>query len=187
MYTCILVGNSSNILNKNLGSYIDGFDNVVRFDRFKIKGYETDLGRKCTYWVLNYKLTTDNRNYIVKNLDKVRKDTYGLKQALILTTQEDKKNIIEKIKKKVDVDIVYQQLKKKFKHKPTTGYLTINYLLQFFPQLVLIGFDFGKSNHYWGNHGISDVPGKHEWGKEKKYIDSLVRQNKIKIIQNEQS
>ena len=182
METCILVGNSSSINGQNLGSYINNFDNVIRFNRFRIKGYEKDLGLKCTHWVLNYKLVTDKRNYLVKNLDKVRKNTYGLKQSLVLTIHKDIKNKIDDIRKKIDIDLVYQKFDNEFNYKPTTGYLAIKYLLQFFPQLVLIGFDFGKSNHYWGNNGISDVPGKHEWGKEKKYIDSLVRQNKIKII-----
>ena len=69
MNKCILVGNSSDALNKGLGSYIDSFENVIRFNRYKIKEYEVDLGTKCTHWVLNYKLTTDNRNYLVKNLE----------------------------------------------------------------------------------------------------------------------
>ena len=82
---CIIVGNASNILNRELGSYIDSFKNVIRFNRFRIKDFEKDLGKKCTHWVLNYKLTTDSRNYLIKNLEKVTSTTTDLKQALILT------------------------------------------------------------------------------------------------------
>jgi hypothetical protein len=181
MNKCILIGNSSDILNKGLGSYIDNFENVVRFNRFKIKNFEKDLGTKCTHWVLNYKLTTDSRNYLVKNLQKIKSQTTNLKQAIILTTAEDKGEI-NKIKKQIDIDIIYKRFKPPFDSKPTTGFLAIKYLLDIFPHLTLVGFDFGKSNHYWGNHNISDIPGKHEWGKEKSYIDDLVKQDKIVII-----
>ena len=88
MKECILVGNSSNILDRGLGSHIDSFENVVRFNRFRIKNFEKDLGKKCTHWVLNYKLTTDSRNYLVKNLEKVTSNTTDLKQALILRTAD---------------------------------------------------------------------------------------------------
>lgn len=181
MNKCILVGNSSSALNKKLGLYIDSFENVIRFNRFRIKGYETDLGVKCTHWVLNHKLTTDNRNYLVKNLSKIKSETTDLKQALVLTTAEDKGQI-NKIKKQIDIDIIYKRFEPSFNSKPTTGFLAIKYLLNLFPHLTLVGFDFGKSNHYWGNHNASDIPGKHKWDKEKKYIDTLVEQNKIKII-----
>lgn len=181
MSKCILVGNSSNILNKELGSYIDNFENVVRFNRFKVKDFEKDLGTKCTYWVLNYKLTTDSRNYLVKNLPKIKSETTNLEKALILTTAKDKGQI-NKIKKQVDIEVIYKRFEPLFDSKPTTGLLAINYFLEQFSQLTLVGFDFGKSNHYWGNHNMSDIPGKHEWGKEKKYINDLVKQNKIEMI-----
>ena len=181
MNKCILVGNASNVLGKKLGSYIDSFENVVRFNRFRIKNFEKDLGKKCTHWVLNYKLTTDSRNYLVKNLEKVTSNTTDLKQALILTTAKDDGKL-DNIRKQVDIEVIYKQYPVPFNYKPTTGFLTIKYLLDIFPQLNLVGFDFGKSHHYWGNHGISDVPGKHEWDKEKNYINKLINQNRIKVI-----
>lgn len=181
MNKCILVGNSSNILNKKLGSYINSFENVVRFNRFRIKDFKEDLGIKCTHWVINYKLTTDHRNYLVKNLSKVKSEIIDLKQALVLTTAEDKGQI-NKIKNQVNIPVIYKRFKPHFNSKPTTGFLAIEYFLEYFPKLTLIGFDFGKSNHYWGNYGPSDVPGKHEWDKEKNHINNLVKLDKIEII-----
>lgn len=178
MNKCVLVGNSSIALNKGLGLYINSFENVIRFNRFRIKGYEIDLGTKCTHWVLNYKLTTDSRNYLVKNLSKVKSNTNNLKQALILTTAKDDEKI-KKIKKLVDVEVIYQNFDLFFGSKPSTGLLAIKYFLTLFPQITLIGFDFGKSNHYWGNYSISDVPGNHMWEKEKQYVQNLINQGKI--------
>ena len=181
MNKCILIGNGSNILEKKLGSYINSFENVVRINRFKIKDFEEDLGVKCTHWVLNYKLTTDNRNYLINNLPKVKSETTDLKQALVLTTADDKE-LLNKIKKQVDIEFIYKKFNTPFNSKPTTGFLAIEHFLKQFPKLTLAGFDFGKSNHYWGNHGPSDVPGKHEWDKEKNHINNLVKLGKIEII-----
>tara|TARA_R110001592_G_scaffold18354_1_gene76298 strand:- start:1870 stop:2415 length:546 start_codon:yes stop_codon:yes gene_type:complete len=181
MNKCILVGNSSSALNKELGLHIDSFENVIRFNRFRIKEYETDLGVKCTHWVLNYKLATDNRNYLINNLLKVKSETTDLKQALVLTTSDDK-GLLNKIKKQADIDIIYERFEPPFNSKPTTGLLAIKYFLNYFFKITLVGFDFGKSNHYWGNHNLSDVPGNHEWDKEKHHIYNLSKQGKIEII-----
>ena len=163
---CIIVGNASNILNRELGSYIDSFKNVIRFNRFKIIKW---------YYIKEVK------NYLIKNLEKVTSTTTDLKQALILTTAKDDGKL-DSIRKQINIEMIYKQYPVPFSYKPTTGFLTIKYLLDIFPQLNLVGFDFGKSHHYWGNHGISDVPGKHEWDKEKSYINKLITQNKIIII-----
>ena len=181
MGKCILVGNSSSTLNKGLGSYINSFENVVRFNRFKIRGYKMDLGTKCTHWVINYKLTIDHRDYLVKNLSKVKSETTGLKQALVLTTADDKGQL-NRVKKQIDIEFIHQRFKLFFGTKPTTGFLAIEYFLKQFSKLTLVGFDFGKSIHYWGNYGPSDMPGKHKWDKEKNHIDYLVKLNKIEIV-----
>ena len=44
----ILIGNGKSILGRSLGSKIDDFDNVIRLNNFKIKGFEDDLGKKTT-------------------------------------------------------------------------------------------------------------------------------------------
>lgn len=182
MNKCILIGNGSNMLGKKLGSYINSFENVVRINRFRIKGFEEDLGSKCTHWVINYKLTTDHRNYLVKNLSKMKSETTDLKQALVLTTADDKGQL-NKVKKQIDIEFIYQRYGLFFNRKPTTGLLAIEYFLNQFPKLTLVGFDFGKSIHYWGNYGPSDVPGyDHLWDKEKNHINNLVKQNKIEIL-----
>ena len=182
MNKCILIGNGSNMLGKKLGSYINSFENVVRINRFRIKDFEEDLGTKCTHWVINYKLTTDHRNYLVKNLSKMKSETTSLKQALVLTTADDKGQL-DKVKKQIDIEFIYKRSGLFFSKKPTTGFLAIEYFLNQFPKLTLVGFDFGKSIHYWGNLIPGDKPGgDHLWDKEKNYINNLVKQNKIEIL-----
>jgi hypothetical protein len=46
------------ILDPNLGSFIDGHDRVIRFNRYETEGYEKAMGSKTTDWVLLDKLIT---------------------------------------------------------------------------------------------------------------------------------
>ena len=48
-----IIGNSSCILNKKSGKVIDGYDEVVRFNRAKLKNYEDYVGTKTTLRVIN--------------------------------------------------------------------------------------------------------------------------------------
>ena len=48
-----LIGSSKCILNSNLGSLIDTYDLIVRFNRAPIKGYEKDVGSRTDLRVVN--------------------------------------------------------------------------------------------------------------------------------------
>ena len=189
---CIIVGNASNILNKELGNTIDSFENVVRFNRFKINEYKKDLGTKCTHWVVGYNLATDNmavnNGYFKKNLNRLKLEHPELKQIIVITSTLTKKrdfNKISELKNSVGVELIYKEYKPFFKSKPTSGFMTIKYFLNKYKEISITGFDFGKSYHYWGNHSIADIPApesRHPWSLEKLYIDNLVKENKVKII-----
>ena len=56
----IVVGNSPNILGKNLGKIIDSYDIVVRINKFQIEGYEKDIGTKCNALHVNESLHPTN-------------------------------------------------------------------------------------------------------------------------------
>lgn len=48
-----IIGNSSCILNKKFGKVIDGYDDVVRFNKAKLESYESYVGTKTTLRVIN--------------------------------------------------------------------------------------------------------------------------------------
>lgn len=49
----VCVGNGPSVVGQSLGPLIDGFDDVVRYNKFVIKSYERDVGQKTTYWFVN--------------------------------------------------------------------------------------------------------------------------------------
>jgi hypothetical protein len=48
--TTVLVGNGPSALARKCGSQIDAFDRVVRFNKFRIKGYEEYVGTRMDLW-----------------------------------------------------------------------------------------------------------------------------------------
>jgi FkbM family methyltransferase len=48
--TCLLVGNGPSAALDGNGARVDSFDQVVRFNQFKIKGFEDCVGTKTTLW-----------------------------------------------------------------------------------------------------------------------------------------
>lgn len=180
MKDCILIGNSSSALEKNLEQQINSFKNVIRFNRFRIKGFEKKLGKKCTHWVVGYNLATDNmavnNGYLKKNLSRLKLEHPELKQIIVITSTLTKKKDFHKIhelKNSVGIELIYKEYEPFFKSKPTSGFMAIKYFLNKFSKISIVGFDFGKSYHYWGNESIADVPApnnKHSWVKEKEYV-----------------
>jgi len=179
--SCILVGNAN--FKKQYGELINSFDEVVRFNRYRINGFEKYVGTKCTIWVLNNKLTTDGRDFYRKNIKNRLKAHPELKESIVITNKLHNLPILNKIKSKYDN---FQYVIDTFNinnSKPSTGLVAIRYFLKKYDMISLVGFDFGKSNHYWGNFGASDVPGKaHCWDSEKEYVIQLVKSNKVKIL-----
>ena len=191
---CILVGNGAGALRGDHAEIIDSHDIVVRMNRFRVAGYEEVLGTKCTHWVLNCALTTDERNYALNNIEKVRKETNGLLKVLVLTTDSHGREVRLKEIKRVFLSEsnvyfdykIYSTWRMKNllngKRKPSTGILAILYFLERYRKLTLIGFDFGTSDHYWGDHGPSDRPGKHHWDAEKQLILKFHEKGRINFL-----
>ena len=59
----LIVGNSKNIINKKMGKKIDTFDNIIRFNDYKINGFENDIGTKTTIHFVN-NLNGKNKEFV---------------------------------------------------------------------------------------------------------------------------
>lgn len=165
----IIVGNGTSILDKENGSKIDSFNDVVRFNSFKIDGYEKFTGKKTTIW------TTVN----VVHEDKIH---------------EFDRTIVHSWVNHFDCE-VYAQLKK-YKNviklsksfiktipvnHPSTGLLAIYYLLNEIDKLTITGFDWWeREDHHYGDNEIRGA--LHEPMKEKEIIYKLIDEGRVAIL-----
>ena len=179
MSECVLVGNGKQ--DRKLGETINSFEHVYRFNRFRVGGFEDYIGTRCTHWILNNALTTDNRDYYVNKIRDVKFNHPNLLSTITITNTDKHVNRLEYIKNNYDNFDYYISDFKLGSKKMSTGILTINYLLDKYEVLNLIGFDFGKTNHYWGIEGPSDIPGNHSWNLEIDYVNNLIENNKVML------
>lgn len=47
---CVVVGNGPSLLEAERGHEIDGFDEIVRFNRYRLAGFELSTGKRTTLW-----------------------------------------------------------------------------------------------------------------------------------------
>lgn len=182
MKSCVLVGNGE--FKHKYGNIIDSYDNVYRFNRFITNKYEEFVGTKCTHWVINQALVRD-RDLFRKNIDDYMKLYPSLKKVLVLTSSTSIVDTLNNLKLNYEI-FDYRILNFKILeiYKPSTGILTINFLLKKYDKIDLVGFDFGKTNHYWTqkNPSRADIPAGHKWDYEKKYVYDLIEIGKVNII-----
>lgn len=178
--TCILVGNAR--MGEQLGDTIDSYNHVYRFNRFRIDGFESVVGTRCTHWILNNALTVDSRNYYVNNIDRVTNEHPEFISTMVITNKDNDLNKLNVIRDEYSNFDYYISDFKLDGKKMSTGTLAINYLLNTYSSISLVGFDFGKTPHYWGVHSQSDIPGKHSWELERAYVHEMESMGKVKIL-----
>ena len=181
--TCVLVGNGK--FEKSYASLIDSYNHVYRFNRFTTKdNFAKLVGVKCTHWIINNALATDAKDLFRKNIESYKTKYPNLENVLVLTNKSNNIDKLQEIKNQYKIFDFYISDFKFTNQKSSTGVLAVNYLLDKYDEIHLIGFDFGKSNHYWvsKNPSASDVPGRHNWSAEKEYIMNLVELGRVKII-----
>jgi len=159
----ILVGNGKQH-SKN-GKIIDSFDKVVRFNDFKIKGYEDYVGYR-----------TD----IVVGVKKKDLSIYDNVELIFIPTLIRNHVFDKKIQHKIkyiDIDLLNDILQEyKF---PTSGYRAVLHFLSIGYDVTIIGFDGLKSGHYFDNDQMWD---KHDGDYEMNEFRKLEAENKLTII-----
>lgn len=173
----IIVGNSSNILNSNKGSYIDSHDIVVRINHaLPLKPHlAPHIGTKINGYCVGI-----SRAVIVKRI--LDKHENLLKFALRLNYHgETFDSPITYFGTRSD----YDELQKYFgKYKPSTGSLAINFFTKYinYNKLNIIGFDFFKSDNTSKRNELGSFLYKdHNPTLERKFIESTVN-TKTSII-----
>ena len=173
--TCIIVGNGTSVLDFELGDKVDDFDTVIRFNAYRIDGYEKHVGTKTDIWAT---CTADGRH--LKEIDSYREVI-----SHSWTEKEEDCKTYNKLKdKREDVwkisPDVWKNIKKDFKiETPSTGLLIIYCMLQRYNRVYLYGFDWWdrKEHHYSDKAKRGHL---HKPDQELRYIKSW--SNRIKFL-----
>jgi len=190
--TCAIVGNSGKILDRNKGDEINNHDCIVRFNAAPTDGFESHVGSKTDFRVLNGPIMIGGS---VDYVTTPRNWISGLKKERLILMPHRRKRKEEHFKTarelagefneiyitKNDIESHSESATKEFGiTKPSTGLKTILLFLSLFGSVNLYGFGFHRENdlkkrHYWEDfkyHGT----GGHRWGKEKRFAKRLVNE-----------
>ncbi len=186
MTSIILVGNGSSLLGKGLGSQIDSFDEVVRFNNFELDGYTQDVGVKST--ILARRSCDDVKLWPEEMFEKIYcfvtfcRWTSGMIQvanqlqghysnAEIVTP-----DLCAKYGKQIGLDQPNNEW-------ASVGALAMSHMLQSYEKVHICGFDHlkknekGHSSHYFHKPPRDDR--FHSGVKEKAFTEQLILTNRI--------
>jgi 5,10-methylene-tetrahydrofolate dehydrogenase/methenyl tetrahydrofolate cyclohydrolase len=172
----IIVGNSSNLLNKENGQFIDSHSIVIRVNHgYPIKtDYRKNIGNKTDIYCVSIS-RTDIVNNILKNSN--------FKFILRLTSFNSDLNQTSVI---YGNRLEYTELKKKFGgYKPSTGSVLINFIIKNieFKHLNLIGFDFFENESRFKKNKLGSFLYKeHDTQFEKNFILSCLEHKNVSLI-----
>ena len=188
-----LVGSSGSLLKHEYGEIIDKHENVIRFNRAPVEGYEKIAGSKTTIRVannhvflnkpINSKFTNQPQNFI-KNLKDTRVLLIGpiqfnLKNKTRQTDESNELFIFDYNK----INILKKEVKFKVTDNPSVGLIAICLCVIAGVKPDLFGFDISldqtSRSHYWENRpGAGPI---HKVSYEKQFIKELENQKLVSI------
>lgn len=168
--TVVLVGNGPSVQGTRLGRIIDAHDEVVRFNNYRLRGFEDDIGSKTTLWSTFGKGMTPADSEPPPRCIAVHENA----------TPEGQPREVIRIPHSF-YDKAAAEVRAISKHSnapkinPTSGFLVTRWLLENgCPRLHLAGFDHfskerSKQHHYWNPQGVKR-PGDHDGDAERELL-----------------
>jgi hypothetical protein len=173
-------------MDKQNGSKIDGFDIVVRFNAYAIKGYEKNIGTKTTYWynTINFQnISSESRTKVPyerivihswewnPDKDKTYQNFLNFYNDSV-DLRKTSKDLIEEIQ-------VYTSDKTYSAY--STGAMAIWMMLKEHPEVTITGFDWWSTDkhHYSDNAPRGTL---HKPDKEFVFINKLIQEGKVKVL-----
>lgn len=174
----IIIGNGSSILDQPLGSQIDEFQEVVRFNDYVLRPEWT--GEKTTHWwnTVNYQnLHHDN---LTKEYQEICLHSWQFhpEQCKVWKKLSSICRAQNIFKSREDWVFEIQQFAETKHYGFSTGLLAIWFYLKTRPSITIYGFDWWDRDKH---HAFDNAPRGtlHNPKLEKKIIDKLAAQNKI--------
>ena len=192
--TIAIVGNSPVLLDKEYGAEIDSHDMVIRFNNFKIEGYEIYTGKKTTHVCFNA-YTLFNENIL----------SFSKEQRLFFYTTESDEKLTNLLNEKyhgklslddvtiIDNNIYYKELCEKLNAENnwqgSSGLIMCQMMVDKFPnaQIDVYGITFFKDvikkkdgeryhkiHHYDGTISNSGHDCEAEWKYYETYLKNTI-------------
>lgn len=182
----IVVGNGSSLLENNNGKLIDSFDIVVRFNAYTIDKFEEQVGTKTNYWFNTINFSNKATNFRTNlEYDRIVWHSWHWNKA----TDEGYNAFVKHFKykniEKTTRDIITEIQNYVGDHSYfnySTGAIAIWMLLKEHNEITITGFDWwgkNKQHHYNDKGSIGTI---HKPDKEFKFIEKLLKENKIKFL-----
>jgi hypothetical protein len=180
--TVCLVGNGPSLQGSRMGKVIDAHDEVVRFNAFKLGGFEADTGTKTTLW------STFGKGVMPEDSEPPDRIICVHEQAKTQGKAQDRNDI-----PRAFYDRMRDEIRAISKHPkadlvtPTSGFLVARWLLENgCPRLSLAGFDhFSKEqsrrHHYW-NPKTFGQPTDHDGPAEAELLFPFVQARRIAYL-----
>ena len=194
MSRVIIVGPSKSLLKNKLGETIDSFDIVCRMNaggrpESMVDENKEVIGTKKDIWfcghigLINMFPLSFYENYneiVIHNSEIYNKNKYKIKNLKLCD-----KEIIDNCNKEMFEFNGFDRV-------PTTGMLTIFYILNKYTDITICGFDGHHGGHWYGNKYMASQEksnaiaikghGRHDVIKEYEYFNHLIQNDKIKKI-----
>lgn len=186
--SCIVVGNSRNLLDSGKGENIDSCDCVIRINTAPTRSYEEDVGSKTTARIINTAIQRgDSVEYsptTTKNWLKGKQGHFILKPSRNPDFAESAANLAHAEAELYYLtekwqDKFYDDLKDRFyKSQPSTGLFAVWLAKALFKDVSAIGFDFYQSEyiHYYEDTKKEENPDAHQWKSEMSEFIRILKQ-----------
>lgn len=187
-----IIGSGPSATSKEVGQEIDSFDVVVRINQFRLRGYEACIGFKTSVWAIH---PGQMNSGVMKALLEARSEYLDSPDFSILMMPrlntdkiEAKFELLGNLFPQSKIEVL-RDMRQKYKRllgaNPTTGLLTIEYMLQYHNEVSIHGFDvlLGQEcpiDHYYPKN--SDGMLNHNPALEKRWLKKLIEEGKVKII-----
>eukprot|EP00899_Mesostigma_viride_P018741 jgi/Mesvir1/26869/Mv20611-RA.1 len=204
-FEAVIIGNGRSLVNSNLGSTIDKYKEVVRFNFFTTAGYESHIGTKTTIWFVNllrdpkgrpHTGGADSARQIVVPIvfragctekkwncppadsSKARKRAQRVSEIMEQYKRErlDHKLFVGSLER--EEALLYGKLGFKAKF-PSTGLLAVAYMALRHKQVAIAGFDFAKGVHEHYFETKTKTSTVHAMAEETAVIQKLIAKGQV--------
>lgn len=187
----VVVGNGASLLGSGIGSVIDDYDIVVRFNRFEIEGFVPDVGNKTSIWFCNRDVHHSSILRVLREESffeiyvhtwgDVRKAADSFRSALAemgraVAVWEVSKATYEEMRQFWGTDYRFF----------STGAIAVWLMIQRFGNVTLVGFDWWNGLarvHYFNDGQLPPDPQTgHRPAEERLFFDRLERLGRLSFL-----